>query len=134
MMREYKEGDVFKVETNEFSIVPDLSALESPIIEKYTQESNGKITAIVAIHEYWKDCYETGFILGKELNLSEIKELETFAENAIITRKPTRVQTSSIDCPVINRWMEFMGFECEGIKRKFMFRKDYKMWSRINGD
>jgi hypothetical protein len=42
-----------------------------------------------------------------------------------------RVETVSIDDDLHNRWMLFLGFKKEGVKRKFLFNKDYAVWGRV---
>lgn len=44
-----------------------------------------------------------------------------------------RLQTSSPDDPFHNRWMQFLGFEREGVMRKLgQSGRDYAMWAMIN--
>jgi hypothetical protein len=42
-----------------------------------------------------------------------------------------RMETLCLADEYHDRWMTFLGFECEGVKRKYYKDKDYKMWSRI---
>lgn len=42
-----------------------------------------------------------------------------------------RMETECIDDDLHNRWMTFLGFDCEGVKRKFYMGKDYKVWGRL---
>jgi len=42
-----------------------------------------------------------------------------------------RMETSCIDDDLHTRFMEALGFECEGLKRKFYMGIDYKMWGRV---
>lgn len=42
-----------------------------------------------------------------------------------------RMETISLDDALHNRWMKYLGFEKEGVKRKLFFDKDYAMWGRI---
>jgi len=43
----------------------------------------------------------------------------------------TRLETSCLDDALHTRWMKWLGFEQEGIRRKFYMGKDYVMWSKI---
>lgn len=42
-----------------------------------------------------------------------------------------RLETLCINDEFHDRWMSFMGFEEEGIKRQWLNETDYKMWGRI---
>ncbi len=42
-----------------------------------------------------------------------------------------RMETLCISDTLHDRWMTFLQFECEGVKRKYYKGKDYKMWGRI---
>lgn len=42
-----------------------------------------------------------------------------------------RMETDCIDDELHNRWMESLGFTCEGTKRKYYLGKDYNVWGRI---
>lgn len=42
-----------------------------------------------------------------------------------------RMETLCLDDDLHNRWMRFLGFEREGVKRKFINGNDYVMWGRV---
>jgi len=42
-----------------------------------------------------------------------------------------RMQTASPDDVMHNRYMKFLGFECEGTMKKYALGVDYKMWGRL---
>lgn len=42
-----------------------------------------------------------------------------------------RMETLCLSDDLHDRWMTFMGFECEGVKRQYFNGADYKMWGRI---
>lgn len=42
-----------------------------------------------------------------------------------------RMETLCLADEFHDRWMEFMGFECEGTKRQYYNGADYKLWGRI---
>lgn len=45
----------------------------------------------------------------------------------------TRMQTACLDDDLHNQWMTFLGFEKEGVLRKYHNGIDYNMWSRLWG-
>ncbi len=57
-----------------------------------------------------------------------VKEyVEAFAEIKDIKR----LQSPCPDDPLHTRWMEFLGFEKEGVLRKYCGDKDHIMWAKI---
>lgn len=42
-----------------------------------------------------------------------------------------RMETACVADELHDRWMTFLGFECEGVKRKYCGGQDYNMWGRI---
>lgn len=42
-----------------------------------------------------------------------------------------RMETTCLADELHDRWMTFLGFECEGVKRQYFGGKDYKMWGRV---
>ncbi len=44
-----------------------------------------------------------------------------------------RLETVCLDDGLHNRWMRFLGFEREGVKRQWVNKTDYVMWGRLWG-
>lgn len=42
-----------------------------------------------------------------------------------------RMETISLDDPLHNRWMTFLGFEKEGVKKQFLNGADYAVWGKL---
>lgn len=42
-----------------------------------------------------------------------------------------RMETVSVNDDLHDRWMTFLGFEKEGIKKKYLNGMDYAMWGRV---
>ena len=130
MIRDYIKGDMDKLKPNEFSNFSGFkNILLNPKIEKITIENDGKIEFIIGMYNYWGDCWNGFFLLDEQP--SNIKEIKNCFDMLVLTKKPQRVETYSEDCKIINRWMEFLGFTCEGLKKKYMYNKDYRMWSML---
>ena len=43
----------------------------------------------------------------------------------------TRMQTACLDDDLHNQWMTFLGFEKEGVMKKYHNGTDYVMWGRV---
>lgn len=133
MIRDYIDGDIDKIKVNQFTNIDDIKVyIDNPNIKKIVLEDKD-IKAITCFFEYHKDCWEGFFIISENMDLYNIKQLKLLLKKLMMQYKPVRLQTTSLDCPKINKWMKFMEFELEGTKRKFMDGKDYKMWSIIDG-
>ena len=55
------------------------------------------------------------------------KWLDETADNLGIKR----METACIDDRLHNRWMQFLGFEKEGVKKQYLFGLDYSMWGKL---
>lgn len=42
-----------------------------------------------------------------------------------------RMETLCVDDSLHDRWMKFLGFEREGVKRRYIEGQDYALWGRI---
>lgn len=132
MIREYRNGDIDKLNANTYSQLGSYKdVVDGDIVQKLTLEDNGKVIAIIGMFNYWENNWIGFFLIDKDIKPRNIKELKRTLYKLIEEKKPARLETNSMDCPTINKWMKFMGFECEGTRRKFMYDKDYKMWSII---
>jgi hypothetical protein len=67
------------------------------------------------------------------MNMRDGIEVKKFLQDMIVKYNPVRIETTSLDMPKLNKWHSFLGFKCEGTKRKYFAGKDYKMWSIVNG-
>lgn len=134
MIRDYIQGDIDRIEANQYTLLENIKAfIDAPSMKKIVLENDG-IKAIVCFFEYHPTCYEGFFVISDKIGLSDIKHLKILLKQLIIQYKPSRLQTTSEDCPIINKWMQFMDFELEGTRKKYMYGKDFKMWSIINGN
>lgn len=62
-----------------------------------------------------------------------IKAVKRYLQD--LRRTHHRIESCSVADPETDRWMEFLGFTCEGTLRQFTADKlDYKQWSIVEGD
>lgn len=60
------------------------------------------------------------------------RAIKRYVESLAKTYNYHRMQTYSFNDSVHDRWMKWLGFECEGILKKYTYNKlDYKMWARL---
>lgn len=98
---------------------------------------DGRIIGAFGYMELWQGVYEVWIIpsiyvsqyatiFGKRVK----KLLDTIAK----THEVHRFQTTSPSDALHDKWMRFLGFECEtpdGMKNYTVNKNEYKMWSRI---
>lgn len=135
-MREFVRGDFERLDSNGLTCglgkVDVNLVLENSV--SYTFEFDGEIIAIMSYLEYDDKCL-TGFLLcSKKMNSKYGLIIRKAIKDVIIKTKAIRLETCSFDTPVLNSWHEFLGFTCEGIRRKYAQGKDAKMWSIVNGN
>lgn len=132
MIKEFSMGDLAYFLPNEFSN-PDksISILGTDNVVKLTLWNDGMVAAILVFRNYWGSCWE-GFLLIAENFPSRCAiELREYIDLTMRRLDATRLQTDSVACDVLNRWHEFLGFEREGTRKKWMFGKDYHMYARL---
>lgn len=62
------------------------------------------------------------------------KAMKAYFDNVANSENLHRAQTVSIDDELHCRWLEWLGFECEGVLKQYsMDKKNYKMWGKIYG-
>lgn len=99
--------------------------------ELYKIEKDKKILTLFGCIEYLKDHYFVfivptvytktyGFYIARNIK----KILNDFVRN----RNASRIGTESLDDKVMNRWHEWLGFKCEGIKENYIGNRNYKIW------
>ncbi len=129
MIREYQDGDIDRINVNKFALINEIKMfIDNPNMHKVVLENNG-IKVITCFFEYHPECYDGFFVVSDDIGLNDIKHLRILLKELIMQYKPKRLQTTSEDCPIINKWMEFMGFTKEGTRKKYMYDKDFNMWS-----
>ena len=64
--------------------------------------------------------------------ISAILRLKSELEDIARIHKLRRIETLTIDDEKHNRWMEYLGFICDGTKQMYGLNgEDYNMWSRL---
>ncbi len=127
--------DSRRLKANEFSDASDMAwVFKDEGFDKHTMEDDeGRVLCIICFKKYWQDNYLAFLLISKEMTALHARALKSWIFGAMMDLRMKRVQTDSVDCPVINRWHEFLGFTLEGTRAKMLFDKDYKMWAFVKG-
>lgn len=100
----------------------------------YTACYNGRVMCAYGIIPYVKGIGEIWLLPSVYLGKEAIKlgrRAKLWLEDTRQDLGLHRMETLCLNDELHTRWMEFLGFECEGVKRKYWDGKDYKMWGRI---
>lgn len=131
MIREFKTEDLDSIEVNNFGDEDLINKLK-PILnvfQAWTLEDKGIVKAILFYRSYANHNYEGFVVASIFMSAFDGQELKEFIYKLINRLEIKRIETLSLDCEELNKWHRFLGFKCEGIKRKFLKNKDYKMWA-----
>lgn len=129
MIRAYEQGDELLLKPNEFSGYGDCAYIfDDEKYVKHTLEDDGKIYGMVVWFEYEPNRWGAWLLISVEIGMKHVKELKRFISGVIVDRKPERIVTYSLDCEVINKWHEFLGFEMDGTDTRVIEGKNFNKW------
>lgn len=130
MIREFEQGDQFKIKANAYSGIDDIPAkvFSSDIYHKYTLEDAGDIQAIICFAEYEEAKYAAFFLIKEQLAPKYAKRLKKFIDREAIVRRAKAILTYSLDCPTIERWHEFLGFQKQPENDILVDDKTFNKW------
>lgn len=97
----------------------------------YTLTDDGRPYVLICFFEYTDNCYNGFFVCDKDMKPRHAIKLKKFIDATAKWLKAKRLETTSLDCDILNRWHKFLGFEKEGTKRKYYGGKDYNIWGRL---
>lgn len=135
MIRPYLPLDTRRLKANTFSDVKDMGwVLEDDSFQKHTlEDSDGRVLCIICFKKYWQDNYHAFLLISEEMTAIHGRMLKRWIFDVMMDFGMKRVQTDSVDCPVINRWHKFLGFTLEGTRMKMLYDTDYKCWAFVKG-
>lgn len=98
---------------------------------------NGVAIGILGFYEMWPGVFEVWAFPSVHVERYPMLYLRTAKRYIALietTFKPHRLQTTSIADDLHDRWMEFLGFHCEGNLEKYSVnQQDYRMWAKLYG-
>ena len=130
-MREEEKNGIFTLN----DIYERIERLAENSILAFTMIYDGRIITCAGFVELWPGVAEIWQIPSKYVAQNPVlfaRDIRRFLEEIINTFKWHRVETK---CPVDDlhdRWMKWLGFECEGHLKKFSHdKKDVKQYARL---
>lgn len=138
MIREFRKQDVFDIKFNQFAEIESIGMTidqYGEMLEKFTSWTlvhDDKVQCILSISEFFNGTYTSGILFSADFNPICAREVKKFIHNYVLKEfRMIRLETESVDCDELNKWHKFLGFESEGVKRKYLNGKNYRIWSII---
>ena len=119
-------------------LIPNLSGAFFDLAESrphcYTMIADGRIISCIGAFPLWDgvwECWQIPSIYVHKYTKDYARTLWGIFDKAAERDNFRRLQTSAPNDELHNRWMEFIGFECEGLMKGYSRTGvDYKMWAR----
>lgn len=129
-VRKFRESDLASIETNEFSCFDGMgSVFNIDGSVKVTVEDGDEIICILVAIEYSESKWKGFLLASTKMGATHGGIVKEVVKEFFTTHNVSRLETESVDCEKLNRWHEFLGFELEGKKRRFIGDKDFNVWS-----
>ena len=133
-IRRYKDGDIQKIDLQDEQR-HEIEGVEYPTDMSFTLEENGSVLGCFALLEVTKKRAVICSFISKDAGKAMfkiVKKLRALLDDGIAKTGMDRVEMT-----VLNgfkhgeRFAEMLGFECEGVMRKYYKGKDYKLYARV---
>lgn len=130
MIRPFEQSDIEKIDLNNFGDKDLIKKLDNVLKTScgFTLERKG-IRAILFFRNYAENNYEGILVCSNKMTAFDGRRMKEFIYELMKDLQSRRIETLSLDDKKLNRWHKFLGFECEGIKRKYYKDKDYCVWA-----
>jgi hypothetical protein len=139
-LRKFEIGDYFEIERRKFDMLTFLNFPDPREVAKrlatgpaYTLVNSKNIVAAGGVVPFWKGVGE-GWVISSDLvpqhGIAFAKTVLRMLED--IEKNFERIQTTvDAEHKVSLKWVEWMGFKCEGLMRKFIGGRDYYRFARV---
>ncbi len=83
--------------------------------------------------EKWGNAYvwQVPSVYVKDVKVSYCKYIRKWLDDIAQEYALNRFETTCVNDGLHNRWMKFLGFEVEGIKKKYINGQDYVMFAKV---
>ena len=127
------EEHLDELDPNEFSDFEQYRGIITlPNTLKFTLKFEEKVVCVLLCYPYSLGKY-MGFLLASaDLSGQQGADIREFVKDRFLAYSMSRLETTSVACEKIDRWHEFLGFELEGTKRRYIGDKDYNMWGLVS--
>lgn len=77
------------------------------------------------------DIWQIPSIYVNDVNITYCKYIKKWIKKTVEELSLRRLETICLNDDLHDRWMSFLGFSKEGIKRKWVLERDYALWARL---
>ena len=134
MIRPFRIEDLGTFIPNEWS-EPDLvldQLLDPSYVTVTIWDSVKQMTAAIMCFKcYAGKCWHGFFLVSKGMTTRQAATIKKYIATTMKKLDADRLQTDSFDEPKLNTWHCWLGFTCEGTRRKMLWGKDYNMWAIV---
>ncbi|UOF77745.1 putative acetyltransferase [Caudoviricetes sp.] len=83
--------------------------------------------------EKWGNAYvwQVPSVYVNDVKMSYCKYIRKWLDDVASEYALNRFETTCVNDDLHNRWMKFLGFEVEGIKKKYINGQDYVMFGKV---
>lgn len=131
MMEPFKIEDLGYFLPNEYSN-PDkvLDQLRDPSFVTVTmRHADGTVAAILCFTCYHDRNWHGFFLISKYFSAKQAIIIRDYIKATMKRLDALRLQTDSVDDEKLNEWHRFLGFTCEGTRKRMLYGRDYNMWA-----
>lgn len=136
MMKEFNIRDLGAFIPNEYSNPDEIFPLFQDA--RYTVRTlwgdDGMVQAIICFRNYWGRCWSCFVLISDKFAPANAARIRGLIQQYMKEQKAMRLETVSRADETLHKWHQFLGFTHEGIKRKYMFGKDYDCWAIVEED
>ena len=134
IIRRFEEGDLQKVDLQNEQR-HEVEGVEYPADMSFTLEEGGVILGCFALLEVTKKRAVICSFISKDAGKAMykmVKKLRALLDDGIAKTRMDRVEMTVLSgFKHGERFAEMLGFECEGVMRKYYKGKDYKLYARV---
>lgn len=133
-IRRYKDGDIQKIDLQDEQ-KHEITGVKYPEETSFTIEDNGEILGCFAFLQISEKrgvvCSFISRNAGRAM-LKMVKQLRKLLNEGMKRTGMERIEMSVLDSfKHGERFAQMLGFECEGVMRKYYKGRDYKLFARV---
>lgn len=127
-LRPYEPGDALQVSVQAAQGGEDLGVYDQALGPAMTLERDGRVVGVAGVAEIWPGRMQA-WGLFSDLSLREWA-LARSACRRVLDAVPGRVEASAC-FPAAERFLAGLGFEKEGVMRRYYKGRDYALYARV---
>lgn len=100
----------------------------------YTGIHSGRVIAcfgVIPYHSGNAEIWQIPSVYVQDHIIDYCKYTRKFLKDVADELQLRRMETLCLDDELHTRWMKFLGFESEGLKRKWIGDNDYRLWGKL---